>query len=611
MVSVNGRQWKRGLTQTSSAVWLASAGAGASARSSGRCELSSHSATRSESTNSSVALRYGPIRPGSCEEWAAVQPPWPFSSLTGAPVSGSERGTGGSATGGLAGGGNAGGGPGSGGEAGRRSQLLEVISSLPGRADRIFSDAHGVPYRLRVEATQPATLENEASTRTWLYADVLRPLATLANSWLAAQLSSSAGSSSSSGSATAGGLGLSAPAGPGPSGAGAGVGAAGPFSGGPSGAEAASSAAAAVGSGIRVASVSWALQQKQVGDEEPDEYQDVTGLPDFMLQARLTAADSDTGGAQESSAATSSSGGGGAAGASASGCGAGAQRCVCILEVRTSAVLMKNGQPIPLLDMYRRGNAKAAALVSEVFTCMDCAGAPYGILMGYDVMWPFFCPQLLLQAPPPREQMVLRIGRPILGSTQQPDATFKAATMFMMLCGIEFANSSTGGGVAAAARPAGAPPPGVLEPPAPVPGVFFLATARVRGLTLREVVAQRGRIGPGAAAAAERALQRLHAAAAPGGGRFLHGDVRLSNIMLVRDESAVDVGDGGGGGGGGGQELGAAAGQAAAVSVGAGRGAEAARCVVIDLGHSRLDGRVEEQQAELQELREHAGSDAR
>ncbi|KAG2427200.1 hypothetical protein HXX76_010918 [Chlamydomonas incerta] len=257
------------------------------------------------STKSSVTRRHS-SRPGTCEEWAEVQLRWLCSSFPGTTAS-SQLGAGG----GLAGSGsNTGSGPDSNGEAGRRYQPLEVISSLPGHADRVFSDANGVPYRLRTDTTPPGILYNEATTSSQILFDVLRPLGTLVNSWLATQRSSGGGSSSS-GSAAAGELGLSAPAGAGPSGAGAGLGA-GPPSGGPAGAAAASAVPAASAAAVAPAAAA-------------------------------------------------------APAATGSGC-----------------------------------------------------------------------------------RMVLRIGRPILGSAQQPDATFKAATLFMMLCGIEFANTNS---MAAAAQP--------------------------------------------------------------------------------------------------------------------------------------------------------------
>ncbi|PNW70438.1 hypothetical protein CHLRE_17g719834v5 [Chlamydomonas reinhardtii] len=111
------------------------------------------------------------------------------------------------------------------------------------------------------------------------------------------------------------------------------------------------------------------------------------------------------------------------------------------------------------------------------------------------------------------------------------------------------------------------------EPP-PDGDVRFIATSRVRGLTLRQAAEQWGYIQPTAAAAAVHALKVLHAAdirAAGGGsgGRFLHGDIRLSNFMFLLPAAEAAVGP---------------------------------RCVVIDLGLSRLDGTEAEQQAEVRQL---------
>ena len=126
--------------------------------------------------------------------------------------------------------------------------------------------------------------------------------------------------------------------------------------------------------------------------------------------------------------------------------------------------------------------------------------------------------------------------------------------------------------------------------------VRLIATSRVRGVTLREAVVRGGgRITPAVAAAAVRALQRLHAAdvVLPGGGhdraddggggrgRFLHGDIRLSNFMLLLPEVMAE----------------AEAEEAPGAEV-----AEEPRCVVIDLGLSRLDGTEEEQRGEVRQL---------
>ncbi|KXZ46815.1 hypothetical protein GPECTOR_40g549 [Gonium pectorale] len=97
--------------------------------------------------------------------------------------------------------------------------------------------------------------------------------------------------------------------------------------------------------------------------------------------------------------------------------------------------------------------------------------------------------------------------------------------------------------------------------------VYFIATALVPGETLWQVLGQRW-LQPEEMAAAVGALQQLHAAR-PG---FLHGDVRLENVMLLRREPG-----------------------------------EAARCMVLDLGLSRLDGSEEEQRAEVRGLRELLG----
>ncbi|PNW82993.1 hypothetical protein CHLRE_06g302350v5 [Chlamydomonas reinhardtii] len=111
------------------------------------------------------------------------------------------------------------------------------------------------------------------------------------------------------------------------------------------------------------------------------------------------------------------------------------------------------------------------------------------------------------------------------------------------------------------------------EPP-PDGDVRFIATSRVRGLTLRQAAEQWGYIQPTAAAAAVHALKVLHAAdiragGGGSGGRFLHGDIRLSNFMLLLPAAEAAVGP---------------------------------RGVIIDLGLSRLDGTEAEQQAEVRQL---------
>ncbi|PNW71158.1 hypothetical protein CHLRE_16g695250v5 [Chlamydomonas reinhardtii] len=182
--------------------------------------------------------------------------------------------------------------------------------------------------------------------------------------------------------------------------------------------------------------------------------------------------------------------------------------------------------------------------------------------------------------------------------------------------------------------------PDTWVPPPPPDQVFFIATARVPGLTLRELLTQRGCIEPAVARAAVRALQTLHAVEIPtaaavgadaggggGGGRFLHGDVKLSNIMLLLPPAAAEQppevepatmaaaaagaepADAGGAsdmahdgsGGGAASSIGM---QPAAAAAGMAEGAveEEVRCVVIDLGLSRLDATAEEQRAELHEL---------
>ncbi|KAG2452471.1 hypothetical protein HYH02_002711 [Chlamydomonas schloesseri] len=103
-------------------------------------------------------------------------------------------------------------------------------------------------------------------------------------------------------------------------------------------------------------------------------------------------------------------------------------------------------------------------------------------------------------------------------------------------------------------------------------------------------------------AAAQQALSRAHAEGfqADRGG-FLHGDVRLANILLV------------GGGGGGGEDEAEAVQQAqegASVAHKA-QAEEQVRCVLLDFGSSRLDGSAAEQAAELAKLRRLLGADGR
>ncbi|KAG2435578.1 hypothetical protein HYH02_011871 [Chlamydomonas schloesseri] len=94
-------------------------------------------------------------------------------------------------------------------------------------------------------------------------------------------------------------------------------------------------------------------------------------------------------------------------------------------------------------------------------------------------------------------------------------------------------------------------------------------------------------------------------------GGFLHGDVRLANILLVG--GCGGSGGGGSGGGGGGEDEAEAVQQAPeGASVAHKAQAEAqVRCVLLDFGSSRLDGSAEEQAAELAKLRRLLGADGR
>ena len=94
-------------------------------------------------------------------------------------------------------------------------------------------------------------------------------------------------------------------------------------------------------------------------------------------------------------------------------------------------------------------------------------------------------------------------------------------------------------------------------------GVHFVATQLVVG----EPLSSLPNVPPTVAAAAVSALTRVHEAHAS----FMHGDIRLHNIMLVDDTAGNDT--------------------------------AAARCMVIDFGRSCFDGTPSSQAKELKQLK--------
>ncbi|KAG2428408.1 hypothetical protein HXX76_011528 [Chlamydomonas incerta] len=111
---------------------------------------------------------------------------------------------------------------------------------------------------------------------------------------------------------------------------------------------------------------------------------------------------------------------------------------------------------------------------------------------------------------------------------------------------------------------------------------------------------------PGAVVdAALRALRRAHKVAG-----FLHGDIRLQNILLVTAAAGGDGGSGGAakkqcreGGSGGLAVTGTSGGASSSGVAGGGVSGAGLRCVLLDFGGSRLDGTAAQQAAEKAELR--------
>ncbi|KIY98652.1 hypothetical protein MNEG_9309 [Monoraphidium neglectum] len=97
----------------------------------------------------------------------------------------------------------------------------------------------------------------------------------------------------------------------------------------------------------------------------------------------------------------------------------------------------------------------------------------------------------------------------------------------------------------------------------PLAGVRYLAVRRIQGSPLSGLPA----IPPAVAAAAVRALARVHRAGGPG---FLHGDVRLHNILLEEEAAASSDGN--------------------------------PRCFVIDFGRASEGGSRAQQRREVEEL---------
>ena len=107
-------------------------------------------------------------------------------------------------------------------------------------------------------------------------------------------------------------------------------------------------------------------------------------------------------------------------------------------------------------------------------------------------------------------------------------------------------------------------------------GVRYLAVARVEGPPLSGLP----QIGPAVAAAAVCALGHLHSSHVG----FLHGDIRLQNVMLARGCTAVGAGG---------------AGSADDTDV---------RCMFIDFGQSQLGGSIAEQHKEVKLLKHLMGA---
>jgi serine/threonine protein kinase len=97
----------------------------------------------------------------------------------------------------------------------------------------------------------------------------------------------------------------------------------------------------------------------------------------------------------------------------------------------------------------------------------------------------------------------------------------------------------------------------------PLAGVRYLAVRRIQGSPLSGLPT----IPPSVAAAAVRALERVHRAGGPG---FLHGDVRLQNILLEEAAASSDANP---------------------------------RCFIIDFGRASEGGSVAQQRQEVRELK--------
>eukprot|EP00198_Chlamydomonas_reinhardtii_P000148 XP_001689483.1 predicted protein [Chlamydomonas reinhardtii] len=269
------------------------------------------------------------------------------------------------------------------------------------------------------------------------------------------------------------------------------------------------------------------------------------------------------------------------------------QQCRSFVEMKAPALMLEGRTPRSLVDLWLSGDTRVRAILAQVNEYMDHLGVRYAIVSCHYAMWaPPPLPPLLIEADPE----VLHVGYAGLACTGRVngeeavlkilDSDEHGVAAFEAECSAYRALAALQGDVLPRLLAAGrlgdlAPPPPLSggeeeeewEPP-PDGDVRFIATSRVRGLTLRQAAEQWGYIQPTAAAAAVHALKVLHAAdirAAGGGsgGRFLHGDIRLSNFMLLLPAAEAAVGP---------------------------------RCVVIDLGLSRLDGTEAEQQAEVRQL---------
>eukprot|EP00877_Chromochloris_zofingiensis_P000313 jgi/Chrzof1/10282/Cz04g35160.t1 len=306
----------------------------------------------------------------------------------------------------------------------------------------------------------------------------------------------------------------------------------------------------AEGSNKAVSSPSTSLSGSKRSREEYEEYEEYE-KNDFLAEVYL-----DNSAASQQPAITAAA----AAAASASSAAAGAaaaveegpaktQHSILVGQVEMACMLMVDQQPKDLVEQWEQGQQPVQAVIAQLFTCMQVQQVCYSFLSCWFATWLAYCP--------PQDRGTLYLSEPVLAETKHlrgtaPAVTTRGAISWLQQQAIRNINA-------------------ILDPlPPPADGYLldedgqgmFKPRASVQ-LHGKPRTGSAGLVSPGVCNG-KAAVIKMYGPDRPGRATyrrelhvykqlaeqlqearpgFLHGDIRLANVLLVGSATGDDVDD--------------------------------------------------------------------